>query len=586
MLVDFINGQQQYTELGCEQGDIEKWDDLVLATSASVFVHYQAKRQNTPFSIGKCIRGIQERGKNIGEMQDLSAFDEAMKSLGDWIRANKDSPALLQHKFIICVPSLQIQIKEDLELRSLHSLCHSHVTTSTTVDRLTILARGDTAIQNILDWLQKWCDFDDMEQILRALSLLSLHQTGSENDLERETETILDNCFRQSSEVRERLLTFISHNSTYASSVTPRPLLQDVIGYLLPGKATWTKYKLKGTNWHISGTQDMTFESIEQPPKVVTNLWSNTSQAHLLFEAPVESSNSIFSKTVMRLALHFRGIPMAYIYQADVWKEIAKKDTGGTLGISEEDFDDLKLTEYTPADDTCGERLLDSLIKQDEEAIELGIEMLKVTWQLICLKVSEKITNTASGTLRSSIDERWRIWKEQLDNNSTEQYTLCCSMVHPKAEGDDILSEMRIGPRTAKLIAEGLYLLVIVSVSLNDTNMGWKQINAELNVETRALSHWSGVSGKRRNVRKLSDIGIQELLGKESSKVLILSQVELSRSDIESATMADNGTERSSMASPHRPALVVTRSMKMKMLIERGGITEISTFLKGEILSG
>ena len=47
MLVNFVQGKEHYLDIGCEQGDIPTWDDLVIQSTQGVYEHVQIKRQTT-----------------------------------------------------------------------------------------------------------------------------------------------------------------------------------------------------------------------------------------------------------------------------------------------------------------------------------------------------------------------------------------------------------------------------------------------------------------------------------------------------------------------------------------------------------
>ena len=82
MLVFFVKGLPHHLAIGAEQGDIDKWDDLVIQTNTGSYIHVQAKRQTTPFSSDPIIRDKLSQGKREGVPRDLSTFDKTLKSLG------------------------------------------------------------------------------------------------------------------------------------------------------------------------------------------------------------------------------------------------------------------------------------------------------------------------------------------------------------------------------------------------------------------------------------------------------------------------------------------------------------------------
>ena len=58
MLVSFVKGLPHHLAIGAEQGDIDKWDDLVIQTNNSDYIHVQVKRQTTPFSLDSITESV------------------------------------------------------------------------------------------------------------------------------------------------------------------------------------------------------------------------------------------------------------------------------------------------------------------------------------------------------------------------------------------------------------------------------------------------------------------------------------------------------------------------------------------------
>ncbi|MBA4053988.1 MAG: hypothetical protein C0490_04680, partial [Marivirga sp.] len=187
-------------------------------------------------------------------------------------------------------------------------------------------------------------------------------------------------------------------------------------------------------------------------------------------------------------------------------------------------------------------------------------------------------------TLRTALEARWNAWKVEFDNSSTHRQKLLCSMLSLRAEGGDIQAELRLGLKTVRFLKDGLFLLLIVSVALNDNDEGWESFGNDLSVAACALSCWSGPA-EYREVRKLTDHGTDRLLGQESAKILILAQVEISASDFIGASMAEPKATTDSLAAPHKPPFLVTNSMKLRSLIRSGDLDQLKNYLRGEIQS-
>jgi hypothetical protein len=111
MLVSFVNGRSHHVAIGAEQGDVDKWDDIIIQTNSSDYIHLQAKRQTTDFSSDSVKRGKINAGPRTNELKDLSTLDETLKSLGDWIKSKPNSGDL-QKEFWLELPDGSIKIKK------------------------------------------------------------------------------------------------------------------------------------------------------------------------------------------------------------------------------------------------------------------------------------------------------------------------------------------------------------------------------------------------------------------------------------------------------------------------------------------
>src|SRR4028118_1855905 len=77
MLASFVIGSGADLCFGSEQGNVETWDDLVIAVDRNTEKHVQVKRQATPFSSYEVERGAMQKGNSPGSPQQLSALDKS-----------------------------------------------------------------------------------------------------------------------------------------------------------------------------------------------------------------------------------------------------------------------------------------------------------------------------------------------------------------------------------------------------------------------------------------------------------------------------------------------------------------------------
>ncbi|WP_299762385.1 ABC-three component system protein [uncultured Pontibacter sp.] len=582
MLVAFVKGRSHYLCIGAEQGDIQKWDDLVIQDSEHSFIHIQVKRQTTDFSKknDKCIRDCYSQRERAGVLRDLSPFDEAIRSLALWVKENNLSTNTIKRKFWIELPESSIKIKDALEIRHLRDLCKQvkEVTTATGLEQL---ASQEQSVKNCYDWLKSWCDFVDWDHILKALKVLTIRLSGLEEDIELRAEDTLKEIFPADKvrSVRLQIASFTDENTTYTGAIKPRRLLFELRDFLLPTVPGWTQFRRVGSSWQISGTHDLEqHDMIERSSIIVPMLWSNGRIKNLKISAQV-NDNCKLSDSLIQLAIHQRGQVNTHCTNSIEWKSLIKQRVGNTLGVSKNDLNILNITDDTEEFYTSDVLPLHSRQEHENIAVELKDEMTAKTWELVIKDVEKELDEMEPTELRNAVESQWKIWQSQIGKTPNEQYLLFKRILHPNAEGEEIFGGLRIGVKTSSLIAEGLFLLLIVSVCLGDENSNWKRIKSHLSVNTIGLGWWSGPSGKTRKARPLDDKHIMDLIGRESSDILILSKLESSPNDIYEENIMSSNVQTKSLASPRYPKVLVTNNRKLKMLIQAGELQSLKKYL-------
>lgn len=577
MLVAFIQGRDHSLSIGSEQGGIKKWDDFVVEEANGTYKHIQVKRQQTPFSNYSCIR---DRDKK-GNLKELSSFDEAILSLAEWVKQNDPKSIFPKRRFVLVLPDSTPLIKKDLQIRHLHSLIHNQIKAETTVHGLINLKNAEESVKNIFKWLTTWCDFTDWEHILKAFKLLSIELARNEIDIENDIINILSPVFHSVNKVLREIILYIDDNTTFTGVFTPRPLLNLLKEYLRPEIATWTQYQKNNSGFNISGIHDLEFNEVERPSVVVPLLWSNESTRHLKLDIPVDDS-TIFTRSIIQLAIHLKGQANAHISNLNGWKQTIKSLTGGTLGVSCEDCDDLSI-QSSPSFTVSDSRALDSRKKFEVEADYLQKEMIRVTFEKVCKQIKQKLNNMKEKSeLCDAMENCWKNWKSGLEKDHEKLTDLLKNMLHPNAESADH-PELRIGPKTVSLIANGIFLLLLVSVGLGGSKEDWKKVGNDLSVNTIGLDYWSGPAGSPRKVREICDDAIINLIGKESSDVLILSKVKISPTDIFKESLASDCLCDDTLVSMHRPKLLVTNNLTLQKLVSEGNIEKLESYLKNII---
>ncbi|WP_165721528.1 MULTISPECIES: ABC-three component system protein [unclassified Pseudoalteromonas] len=589
MLDAFIEGRNHIKSLGCEQGDLEKWDDLVLELDCGVLEHIQVKRQLTPFSTLSVVRGVKKTGKdeNIGNPQDRSPLDESLVALAQWSK-DKSSTELNTRRFVIEVPDYTVEIKKDYSIRHFVDLSVQHVTNSVTELALIDLANLDTNVKKGFDWLTTWCDFDDWTHIIKALNRLEIRVSGLESDLEDKTENILERHFIDKGKARQKISSYIDENSSYTAAIKPRTLLAELETELIRERGTWSQYDRVGTTWGISGTTNLRHSMIEEPQDLTRKFWGEKDITSLRVMTQQQSHNAPckLTSSLIRFSLHFEGNSNATFNELGVWTAQAQQLIGGTLGISDHDFKGLNWRQSNLGTIKSENRALTFSFERDAEAKKLSDEMYRVCWDQVCNLLESKNSALTNIPLRDAIEERWVSWKVLFNSDVDDRNLFLKNMLSPKCEGDDIFTDLRVGPKTVNILADGIKFLLIVSTALYDKADCWNITNDGREINTLALNYWAGPSGMGRSSREITDEnGIETLLGTELDSILIMSQVASSPSDVLNESLAFDMSEKDSLATSKTPDLLITNSMKFKRLVNKGSLKEIRDFFEQNLRS-
>lgn len=584
MLVAFIQGRKHIKSIGAEQGDIGKWDDLILEYENRL-CHFQIKRQNTDFSKEPCIRNTYTKQARKGQFKDLSEFDKTIKSLADWSKDKNPNTLNPKRLFEIYLPEGTVHIKDEIQINVLKTLCENHIKTVTTAQGLADLQAKDTSVNHCYNWLTTWCEFQDWEHILKALRILKIFSGGSSDDIDTRTKSLLACVYNSPDLIITRIKGYIVDNATFTGAITPRPLFELLKSDLLTGIPYWTQFEMNGANWELSGTHDTEdVNEIERPIIVIPKLWNIGTQSNLKIIVPNIVESALLNK-VLHLALHIKGVSNSHILNHKEWKQIMSAKIGNTLGVAKNDVENLSFVENNSAFSTSNIKQFDTSIKQDNLANEIDNEIIKTTWLEVVVKLNKLITEMKSSEIKNAIEERWKVWNNALKEDISEQKRIFKIMLHPMAEGEDIDGELRIGTKTVDLIVDGLHLLLIVSIGLSDQHNSWEKISDNYSATTIGLSYWSGPSSKKRRVQDLDDEGIKDLIGQVGTEVLILSKVKSNETEIYSIPLARGNATDNSLAQQHKPKLIITNNTAFRQLINMGELKPLKEYLKKIIKS-
>ncbi|WP_341348228.1 ABC-three component system protein [Paenibacillus sp. FSL H3-0469] len=585
MLLHFFKGNASYLSIGAEQGSIDKWDDFVIEKNGGGNIYIQAKRQTTGFSSDAIIRNTYIQGKRAGAFRDLSPLDESIESLANWIKTVDFSSLNIKDEFWLVLPNDSIKIKTELEIRHLRNLFENQFKSVTTSGDLENLASVDKNAKNIYNWLISWCGFDGWEHILKLIRVLKIKTPGQEPDIICRVKNNLNYVFQPNEvdKVISLIFSYMDENETFSGAIRPRQLLYQIQEYLLPDIEKWTLFQNNDSTWHISGINDLQNNSVfERPAVIIPSLWAagNPNVRKLKIEgASIE--NCHVTNSLMRLLLHPHGSFDIICSDKSSWESIIKNKTGGTLGVTKNDLNGLRILDgLTPL--IQGERKgLLTIDDQEQYANELHVEMYKRSFELISSGISNNIRNMTSGDLRTEVEKRWSNWKHILENSIDEQKKLFVNVLHPRAEGDSISGELRVGPQTTDLLVESIFLLLVVSVCLGDEeNTSWKAVNVHLKMHSIGLAYWSGpAEGLRKIIKIDDDKGIGKLLEKEAEEILIISQSELTETEVFNGDILGEITKRSLLTHPRYPKLLITRDRIFVKKLENGNISDLREYL-------
>ena len=265
MLKGHLEGRGSIKSLGCEQGDIPHWDDIVIRHVDGGFEHIQIKNQNTPFCTKPCARPASNPA--------ASTLDDALSSLGIWY---SDPVKRTENRsFRLEVVTSTVLIKQDLEIRRLEELARHIRDGNTDIELLKQRAQSESGTANIYAWLTTWCGFSDWEHIVAVLRRFEIAYHGTEGQLREHIQDKLSHHFEDSKSAMDRLVVF-ALDTTSDITVTDAPSLLNVMRPLLRSECqTWTQYchdAVAGT-WQVSGTTECSVGEIEPPVSVVNSLW-------------------------------------------------------------------------------------------------------------------------------------------------------------------------------------------------------------------------------------------------------------------------------------------------------------------------
>ncbi|KJY96671.1 ABC-three component system protein [Pseudoalteromonas ruthenica] len=581
-LVSYLNRGRHCKRFGHEQGDIDEWDDIVLHELNGKTVHCQIKRQMTDFSEHKTTRGKKTRGKNKGQPQELSALDKAFESLAKHF----NNPSVTDEKlFWLSLPYPSINIKEKFTVVDLKDVCDEWKKAGATLPAFT---KADGKAKKVKDWLKSWCGFLNDEAIYKCIRSLEVQNTLDENELKKASKDKLAHWYTDTTQVLDNIKEFLTLNASSELSVTPRMIAHNIRHFLKPQCRTWARYEKRNKlNWLIAGTLSGHSEDIEPPSLVVENLWNKSNDRN--FELCVKHPSNIdtlcsLDLSLVRLALHTsNGVSIVH-NNPSAWKKDIAHAIRLTLGTTPTDFSNTTIVNDYEEQSPIDHRYLSKSSEVKSEQIQLTKKMDNLTWEKTKDQVDDYIIELESGEVQNTAEAIWTKWKNDIDADPSLQASSLSDMMYAIVEGNKDIGQLRAGPMTVHLLSEAFGLLLFLAIGLDAEKKGWREFCSEYSVRTIALAYWSGSQVTPSKPRKFFEADKRaeraELLGKETSNILVLPQTTASSSTVLGHTLASSESDGDRIADTRSPKSVITKSFEFIDVIESNSIENIKNFVQ------
>ncbi|WP_425221221.1 ABC-three component system protein [Pseudomonas sp.] len=592
MVDKYLDGRAAPLLIGAEQGGIGEWDDVVIYHADEHYEHFQIKRQTTPFCdkhIDKAdyIRSYTPRASSKAAAsatpvappdRDIdSELDKAMKSLSAWSLTpqSKQPPA---RAFSLILLGLEVPLKgkrgDFITANHLHEFCR--LCKQDGLDLAALSSRADTPTQNVYKWLTTWCGFNDWDHVRQTMRALTIHAVGSEENLEERACESLGRHFNVPRASLEKLMGYISTSTTDVNAISCHAMASHLKDGRRSDAGTWTQYlmnPLAGSSWTVTGTHNLNGTTSLPVPhaamEVVGHHWTaggnnRKLRLHATYCRPTPNTVALPS-AILRLALHLKSGSHCLLLGEPLWRQGAGNELGRTLGISENDLDELPWIDNSEALTCASGRELSTLLETRDESLALHRAMNDLVWKQLQARITARLNSVSDTPLLTALEPKWRSWAAELTADSAARDSLFEQLMYPKAEGLDGKHALRIGPRTADLMETAILTLLLVCVAIGNDDGNWREIPSIGEVLSIALKSWSGASGDHSGARPVAD-ELMAVLGPSPASVVILAGVEGSPTSLLESSMADDFEASNSMAAERQPKLLVTRFGVLKYL--------------------
>ncbi|MGZ2926135.1 ABC-three component system protein [Pseudomonas aeruginosa] len=592
MVDKYLDGRTAPLLIGAEQGGIGEWDDVVIYHADEHYEHFQIKRQTTPFCDKHIDKADYIKSYTLKAGSKVAAgatpvvppdsaidseLDKAMKSLSAWsLTPQSNQPPA--RAFSLILLGLEVAIKgkrsDFITANHLHEFCR--LCKQDGLDLAALSSRADTPTQNVYKWLTTWCGFTDWDHVRRTMRALTIHAVGSEENLEERACESLERHFNVPRATLEKMVGYISTSTTDVNAISCHAMANHLKDARRSDAVTWTQYLMKplaGSSWMVAGTHNLNGTTSLPVPHVATDVvghyWTaggnnRKLRLHATYCPPTPNTVTLPS-AILRLALHLKSGSHCLLLGEPLWRQGAENELGRTLGISENDLDELPWIDNSEALSCASGRELSTILETRDESSALHRAMNDLVWEQLQARVTARLNSVSDTPLLEALEPKWRSWAAELTADAASRDSLFEQLMYPKTEGLDGKHALRIGPRTADLMETTILMLLLVCVAIGNDDGNWREIPNIGEVLSIALKNWSGASGDHSGARPIAD-ELMVVLGPSPAPVVILAGVEGSPTSLLESGMADDFESSNSMAAERRPKLLVTRFGVLKYL--------------------
>ncbi len=577
MLDKFLMGRLAPLEIGAEQGGIEEWDDVVIMHALGQIEHLQIKRQATDFCTKNPDKNKQPQRKTKDSSSDStpanSVLDKAFASLASCALTGKFDNAP-ERSFKLTLISASSQIKSELTINHLDDLCNR--CREDGLDLVKLANRGDGPTDRAYLWLTTWCGFTDWKHIRDVLRRVHIHCIGNDAAIKELTLVSLARYFRDPTRTLERLISYITAETSDVSALSCHAVLRAIRDELRPDIETWAQYQLSNgssvasKSWSLSGTLDLKSENCNFAKAVVEHMWSNDpGNRKLRIYAPYSppaGANLTLSTALVRMALHLPYGSQGLLLGESNWRNSVGHEVGHTFGCEEDDFSNLPWVENSERLACREDHEFDTLSASRKQAEDLAEAMDDVIWKRLLQSVTGKLASVNDPALADAMDTLWRRWVMEFTAAPETRRTFMHGLLYPKTENKNEKHALRLGLRTLNLLVNAVEILLLVAVGLSKGNSGWKSFQEDDSVMSIALKYWSGPASGFPEVRELSEDPLLTVIGSDPARIVVLPGITAPPSALLNTGMADDADTSTSMAAERQPHLLVTRSGMYKYL--------------------